>query len=224
MDCHRAEELLSDHLEGTLHEILRTEVERHLASCPACAELRQALAEVVAALHAYPELEPGAGLAERCARAALLRPRLQARVHPAPADPIRTGPGVPVRPAIEVPSWIQAAAAGLALIALGTMLMVLGPEKPTRAAQRIVSHTVTAGSQLMERKDRLFEDVRLLGVVLTTAFEGRVDRVNERVEDYRRLLERRRATPPSEPKQGSQTSPLSIGIASTFRTAPPGSA
>jgi len=68
-----------------------------------------------------------------------------------------------------------------------------------------VSETVTASNQLMERKNRLFEDVRLLGVVLTTAFEGRVDRVNERVEDYRRLLERRRAAPPSEPKRGSET-------------------
>ncbi len=43
-----------------------------------------------------------------------------------------------------------------------------------------------------ERKDRLVEDLRLLRVVISTAFEGRVDRVNDRVEDYRRLLERRR--------------------------------
>jgi hypothetical protein len=216
MDCQRAEELLSDHLEGTLHEILRAEVERHLASCAACAELRSALDEVVAALRSHPELEPAADLAERCARAALLRPL--AVMHTALAHPAIGRPAVIVRPAIEVPAWMQAAAAGLALIALGTMLMVLGPERPTRAAHRIVSETVTASNQLMERKDRLFEDVRLLGVVLTTAFEGRVDRVNERVEDYRRLLERRRATPPSEPKRGSETQPLSIGIASGFRT------
>ena len=213
MDCQRAEELLSDHLEGTLHEILRAEVERHLVSCAACAELRGALAEVVAALRSHPEFEPAAGLAERCARAALRRP-------PAVAPGLIGRPGVIVRPAIEVPSWMQAAAAGLALIALGTMLVVLGPDKPARAAHRLVGETVTASNQLMERKDRLFEDVRLLGVVLTTAFEGRVDRVNERVEDYRRLLERRRATPPSEPKRGSETSPLSIGIASGFRTGP----
>ena len=42
-----------------------------------------------------------------------------------------------------------------------------------------------------EKKDRLFEDFRMLRVVVGTAFEGRVDRVNDRVEDYRRLLERR---------------------------------
>jgi hypothetical protein len=215
MDCQRAEELLSDHLEGTLHEILRAEVERHLASCPACAELRGALAEVVAALRSHPDLEPAAGLAERCAQAALQSSRAGLPVG------IRQTPVV-VRPAIEVPSWMQAAAAGFALIALGTMLMVLGPDRPARVAHRLVSETVTASTQLMERKDRLFEDVRLLGVVLTTAFEGRVDRVNERVEDYRRLLERRRATPPSEPKRGSEAPPRSIGIASAFRTGPRG--
>ena len=42
-----------------------------------------------------------------------------------------------------------------------------------------------------EKKDRLVEDFRMLRVVVGTAFEGRVDRVNDRVEDYRRLLERR---------------------------------
>jgi hypothetical protein len=111
------------------------------------------------------------------------------------------------------------AAAGLALIAIGTTLMVVGPEKPTRAAQRIVTETVTAGSSLMERKDRLVEDVRVLGVVLGTAFEGRVERVNDRVEDYRRLLDRRRPAPKSESKRGSQSRALP-GLASGFRTGP----
>ncbi len=216
MDCQRTEELLSDHLDGTLHEILRAEVDRHLSACAACAELRLVLEEVVTALRCYPELEPSAGLARRCAEAALTR-RPAILVPPGAASPAVT-PGVLVRPAIVVPPWIQAAAAGLALIALGAMLAVLGPELPTRAAHRLVSQTMTAGNQLIERKDRLFEDVRLLGVVLTTAFEGRVDRVNERVEDYRRLLEKRRATPPSEPKQGSESGSLPVGIAAAFRT------
>ncbi len=203
MNCQRVEELLSDHLEGALNAILRTEVETHLASCAACSELRLALQEVVEALQAYPALEPPRALAERAARAALVRPR-----------------EVVVRPAFLVPSWVQAAAAGFALIALGTLLIVLGPEAPTRAAQRLVGETVTAGNHLLERKDRLFEDVRILGVVLSTAFEGRLDRVNERVEDYRRLLERRRASPAEgESKRGSEADPFPSGIASALRTA-----
>jgi hypothetical protein len=202
MDCQRAYELLSDRREGTLHEILRAELERHLQGCARCAELARALDEVVAALRDHPDLAPPLGLAERAARVALLR-------GPRPVE---------VRPAIAVPPWMQAAAAGFALIALGTMLMWLGPEKPTRAAERLVTGTVSAGQQLIERKDQLVEDVRLLGVVLTTAFEGRVDRVNERVEDYRRLLEKRRATP-SEPRRGSEAPPFPASLAAAFRTA-----
>ncbi len=202
MDCPRAEELLSDHLEGALHPILRAELDAHLAECAQCGPLRAALAEVVDALRAFPEVDAPVGLAERAATASLAAPR-----------------AVVVRPAIVVPSWVQAAAAGLALIALGTILMVVGPEKSTRAAQRLVSQTVTAGSSLLERKDRLVEDVHILGVVLGTAFEGRLERVNDRVEDYRRLLDRRRPAPESGSKRGSESHALP-GLASGFRTGP----
>jgi uncharacterized membrane protein len=125
-----------------------------------------------------------------------------------------------VRPAIVLPSWVQAAAAGFALIVLGTVLMVVGPEKPTRAAQRLVGQTVTAGSSLLERKDRLVEDVRILGVVLGTAFEGRLERVNERVEDYRRLLDRKRPAQDGDSKRGSGRHALSERLARGFRTEP----
>jgi hypothetical protein len=202
MDCPRAEELFSDHLEGVLHPILRAELDAHLAECARCGPLRQALAEVVDALHAFPDVDAPVGLAERAAAASLAAPRV-----------------VVVRPAIVLPSWVQAAAAGLALIVLGTILMIVGPERPTRAAQRLVSQTVTAGSSLLERKDRLVEDVRILGVVLGTAFEGRLERVNDRVEDYRRLLDRRRPAPESDSKRGSQPRAFP-GLASGFRTGP----
>jgi anti-sigma factor RsiW len=203
MDCPRAEELLSDHLEGALHEILRAELESHLARCADCRALRAALGEVVEALRAFPDLDAPSGLAARAAAHALARSR-----------------PVVVRPALVLPSWVQAAAAGFALIALGTILMLVGPDKPTRAAQRLVGQTVTAGSSLMERKDRLVEDVRLLGVVLETAFEGRIERVNDRVEDYRRLLDRRRGAPDGSSKRGSGPRDLPLGLAGGFRTGP----
>jgi uncharacterized membrane protein len=201
MDCQRAEELLSDELEGTLHEILRAELGAHLAACEDCRALRGAFAEVVEALRAFPDTEAPAGLAGRAATAALLR----------------RGPVV-VRPAVVLPAWAQAAAAGFALIALGTILMVVGPERGSRAAQRLVSQTVTAGSNLVERKDRLVEDVRVLGVVLGTAFEGRLDRVNERVEDYRRFLDRRRPAPEGGSKSGNAPARLPARVARGFRT------
>jgi anti-sigma factor RsiW len=207
MDCPRALELLSDHLEGSLHEVLRGEVDAHLAACAGCRALREALFEVVEALHAFPDLEPSRGLVERVIAATRDLRRL--RLAPPP---------VVVRPAVVIPSWVQAAAAGFAMVALGVLLMVVGPDVSARAATRLVDRTVNAGSALLERKDHLVEDVRLLGVVLSTAFEGRLEKVNERVEDYRRLLERRREEAGGDSKRGSQARPLPLRLAS-FRTA-----
>jgi anti-sigma factor RsiW len=208
MDCPRALELLSDHLEGSLHEILRGEVDAHLAVCTACRALREALSEVVEALHAFPDLEPSRGLVDRVSAAT--RDVRKLRLAPAP---------VIVRPAVVIPSWVQAAAAGFAMVALGVLLMVVGPDASARAATRLVDRTVNAGSVLLERKDRLVDDVRLLGVVLSTAFEGRLEKVNERVEDYRRLLERRREDAGGDSKRGSQARPLPLRLATGFRTA-----
>ena len=74
MDCRRAEELLSDRLEGSLHPILGAELEAHLAGCAACRELLEALAEVVVALRNAPELEAPRTLAERAASASTRSP------------------------------------------------------------------------------------------------------------------------------------------------------
>lgn len=208
MDCPRAHELLSDHLEGALNEILHGEVEAHLAGCADCRALREALGQVVEVLHAFPDLEPSRGLVDRVVAAT--RDIRTPRLAPVPVPVI-------VRPAIVIPSWMQAAAAGFAMVALGILLLVVGPDASARAATRLVDRTVNAGSALLERKDRLVEDVRLLGVVLSTAFEGRLEKVNERVEDYRRLLERRREEAGGDSKRGSQARPLPLRLAS-FRT------
>jgi hypothetical protein len=207
MDCARSQELMSDHLEGTLHAILRSELDGHLADCENCRGLRGAMAEVVEALRAFPEIDPPMGLTERVMMALRSAPR------PAP------GPVI-IRPALVIPSWIQAAAAGFALIALGILLMLVGPEVSTRAASRLVDRTVDAGSEIIARGDRMVEDVRILGVVLTTAFEGRLEKMNERVEDYRQLLERRRAGEREDSKRGSDARSLPARLAADpgFRT------
>lgn len=183
MDCRRAEELLSDHYEETLAEPLLAELERHLGACGACAALRRALGDVVEALGEFPALEPPAGLAERAATAALARPRPR-----------------PARPVVRVPPWLQAAAAGLALVATGIVLLATGSEGPRRAVTRMLDRSANTGAYLVEQKDRLIEDVRILGVVISTAFEGRLDRMTDRVDDYRRLLERRRLNEQEEKK------------------------
>jgi hypothetical protein len=207
MDCARSQELLSDHLEGSLHAILRSELDAHLAGCVECRSLREAIGDVVEALHAIPELEPPRGLVDRIVEATRRAPRPAARQ-------------VVVRPALVIPAWVQAAAAGFAMVALGVLLLVVGPEASTRAATSLVDRTVSAGSEILEHKDRVVEDVRILGVVLTTAFEGRLERMNDRVEDYRRLLERRRAGEGEDSKRGSGVPPRLVRVAGDvgFRT------
>jgi hypothetical protein len=115
---------------------------------------------------------------------------------------------------VLLPTWAQSLAAGLSLITVGTLLLTSRSQAPARAAAQIVGATVNTGAYLAERKDRLVEDVRVLRVVLETAFEGRVERVGERVEDYRKLLERRRGhesgeeperNPPSEGSRSNDT-------------------
>jgi predicted anti-sigma-YlaC factor YlaD len=88
MDCPRSQELLSDHLGGDLHAILRAELETHLAACTECRSLREAVGEVIEALRAYPVLDPPVGLVDRVVAATRSTPRPR----PAPAT-------VVVRPA-----------------------------------------------------------------------------------------------------------------------------
>jgi anti-sigma factor RsiW len=204
LDCARAEERLPDLQEGLLDAEARLEVERHLASCPRCRELLAALGEVVEALRSSPEMDPARDLAERAATAALRAGTAPAR-RSVPARLLRF-PRVAAATrevfASSVPTPVRGLAAALAIALTGGVLLVhsvVGP--PVRAANRVVERTVNAGAYLAERKDRLVEDFRLLRVVIGTAFEGRLDRVNDRVDDYRRLLEQRRGAPtPLEPQ------------------------
>jgi hypothetical protein len=188
MNCLRAEELLSDHLDGTLHEVLRGELDTHLASCVSCRPLLDALGEVMHVLQAArarlagPEMEPAPDLAARAASAALSAGRRPARLRAWSA---------------AIPARLQTLAAGIAL--LGTATVLAGRTAlEHRWPQRLVSEAATAGVHVIERKDRAVEDLRLLRVVVGATFAGRVDRVTDRVDDYRRLLERRRAARPQD--------------------------
>jgi hypothetical protein len=184
MNCLRAEELLSDYREGELHELLRGELETHLATCHRCAPLAAALGEVLDLLHATrvrlaaPEIEPAAGLAARAAEAALRAGRTAAS---------------PSRWRALAPPRLQSMAAGIAIFATAAV-MAGRTAVERRWPQRLVSEAATAGVHVIERKDRALEDLRMLRVIVGATFEGRVDRVTERVDDYRRLLERRRST------------------------------
>lgn len=177
LPCRRAEELLSDHLDGTLDTVLDAEVSAHLAACERCGELREAMIEVLGVLRSAADMEPANDLAERAANAALRAGRPRATLGL---------PGVP-----GLPPWVLATAAVLALALSTGLVTASGGKGSLGTAGHIARRVSSVGIYVAEKKDRLFEDFRMLRVVVETAFEGRLDRVNDRVEDYRRLLERR---------------------------------
>jgi len=177
--CTRAQELFSDHSDGSLPDILRVDLLAHLAACEECRALREAFDEVVGALRSHPAIEPSAELAERAATAAIARSRRQRwRL---------------ASPLAEWPRALRLAAA-VALVATGVAMLGSGPNAAaTREARRLADRAGNALAYLGERKDRVLEDVRILRVVIAAAFEGRLDRVNDRFDDYRKLIERRSA-------------------------------
>lgn len=185
MDCAWVEERLSDHREGALDPVVRAEIETHLASCPACSTLLAALDEVLGVLHRPVEAEPPEGFETRVA-GALRRERARA--------------------ALRLPRHVQLLAASLALAIGGLTTLALGPGADRlRAAGGSLGRIEGMRLELLDRRDRALEDLRLLGVVVSTAFEGRLDRVGDRVQDYRRLLERRRAAAEAKKKTNRET-------------------
>jgi len=175
MGCARTEELLSEHLEGSLAAPLAAAVEAHLETCPPCAELRDALSEVVGVLRHLPAAEPPAGLADLAAAAAL---RLRARW----AAPARLP-----WPARLQPLPIAAALA----IAVGAGILLATPKiEALHPSERLVARAEGARAFLVEHKERLVGDLERVGVLLETAVEMRLEDVQERVDDYRRWMGR----------------------------------
>jgi hypothetical protein len=190
MNCERATELLSDDLEGTLDGVLAAELATHLRGCSDCRALRAAMADVAALLET-PALEPAADLADRVARATwpVAGPRLvRAERARAWGRAVAAGAGW----LSEVPFAVQALAASFALALTAGLVMAASGTPGTAPRPRVSQRFSDATVYVVERKDRLVEDFRLLRVVVATAFEGRLDRLNDRMDDYRRLLERRR--------------------------------
>jgi hypothetical protein len=135
---------------------------------------------VVEALKHPRELAPPTGLGDRVAAAVARERAVPAHLHR-----LRR---------------FQATAAAVAIAGTTALYTTRGPA--VRQGARLVKGASNAGVYLLERKDRLLEDVRILRVVVSAAFEGRMDRVNDRVEDYRRLLERRRNAPEQKKSEG----------------------
>src|SRR5205807_6917955 len=58
MNCAELEALICDYVDGTLAPAQRTELESHLAECPACAELARDSAAAIAFIDRAADVEP----------------------------------------------------------------------------------------------------------------------------------------------------------------------
>ena len=65
MNCAEMENLICDYVDGTLTADRKAEVERHLAACPACAELARDSAAAVAFMERAADVEPPPELVTR---------------------------------------------------------------------------------------------------------------------------------------------------------------
>ena len=83
------------------------------------------------------------------------------------------------------------------MLVTGSFALAAGPDsEPVQRASRFLERTTNRVAALIEEKDQLVEDLQLIRVVIETALESRIDRVGDRVDDYRRLLEERRGEQP----------------------------
>lgn len=191
--CDAVAEHLGDFRDGALAEPWRGRVAAHLHDCEECAALHDALAEVSLLLR-LDVPEPGPGFEERIAAASAASPADRAQ----PANVVLW----PRLAATAREAWRLSPlplAATLAVALSGALLLGLPEERLPEPARRLRARGATARELLMERQERLMEDVGALRLVVGGAFSSRVERIQEQLEDYRRLVaapERRKAPAP----------------------------
>lgn len=207
MNCEQARDLFSDLRDGSLHAGAREGIEDHLTGCLECRQLMEAFGEAMEALARFPEIEPPLDLAERVVEATLAgRSAVVALVFRRPT-----------RGLLSLPGWIRSIAAALAIATSGTLLLVTREAQVlSRTASRLGTRAMNMGVHMVERQERLVEDVRGLPSLVGSAVSGRMERVGDRVEDYKRYLERRRQGD-VERKQGGLGS-AGTRVAEHFRT------
>lgn len=228
--CDAVADHLGDFREGALAEPWRSRVALHLQQCEDCAALHETLAELSLLLHVDVP-EPSAGFEERIAdSAATLSPdraqtptgiQIPTAPQTPPAEPIPTTEPTPSVLGFPWPKLAATAkeawrlsplplAATLAVALSGALLLGLPEDRLPEPARRLLARGATARELLMERQERLLEDAGALRLVVGGAFSSRVERIQEQLEDYRRLVaapERRKpAAAPVHPQAESNRS------------------
>jgi hypothetical protein len=196
MNCRRAEELFSDDREGTLAPLIARELHTHRDTCDACQSLYETFQEVTNALTAMSVPSVPDALAERVIAAAG-----HARA------PIATrGPSPRL---FASASWLAVAA----MLAIG--LLFRPPELASdlsRKTSRTARHVYTFAIQTYDQTERWIENLNVLRMTVSVAFEDRLDQLNEQLRDLENAS--RRSTPNENDEQSRRHRETEAEIAS----------
>lgn len=182
MNCRRAEELFSDEREGTLAPPIARELQAHRDTCDACQSLYETFQEVADALGAMSVPAAPDALAGKVisafghTRAPIASPRLVASA-----------------------SWLAVAA----MLLLG--ILFRPPELAndlSRKTARTARHVYGFAIQTYDQTERWIENLNVLRMTVSVAFEDRLDQLNEQLRDLESAG--RRSTPNEDTDEQSR--------------------
>lgn len=177
VSCRRAEELFSDHLEGSLAPPLEGELVAHLDTCSECASLYVAFQEILSVLEASKVPAPPEGLMPRLTAAV---PSRQIGPSSASGDRRERPRRVTSPRALATSSWLAVAA----VIAL--LLLWRPPELGSelwRKTSMTAHQTYSFGVRTFHQTERWIEDLNVLRITVGVAFEDSLERINEQLRD-----------------------------------------
>ena len=177
MNCRRAEELFSDKREGALAPPIERELSRHLDTCDECQGLYETFRETTDALGAMSV--PVSPFEIAALSETLIDKTWHARP---PLTALRgvTRFTVASKRLVAGASWLAAAAV------LAMVLLFRPPElasELSRKTSRTARHVYSFAIRTYDQTERWIEDLNVLRMTVSVAFEDRLDRLNEQLRD-----------------------------------------
>ncbi len=187
MNCRRAEELFSDEREGVLAPPIERELSAHLDTCDECRGLYQTFQEVTDALGAMPvpaspfePLKPFKidALTEKLVVDLASSARTELTALQTPREVTRFT--APSQRLVAGASWLAAAAV------FAMVLLFRPPElasELSKKTSRTARHVYSFAIRTYDQTERWIEDLNVLRMTVSVAFEDRLDQLNEQLRD-----------------------------------------
>ena len=184
MNCRRAEELFSDEREGVLAPPIERELSAHLDTCDECRGLYQTFQEVTDALGAMPvpasPFEPFGidALTEKLVVDLASSARTELTALQTPREVTRFT--APSQRLVAGASWLAAAAV------FAMVLLFRPPElasELSKKTSRTARHVYSFAIRTYDQTERWIEDLNVLRMTVSVAFEDRLDQLNEQLRD-----------------------------------------